>query len=84
MLAKMKRKMNKIDDNKLYSTHEIIELGLIQDTTMKPSVFTLYRLIKRKVLNAVNMSAGQKPKYFVKGKDLREFIANRYQFKIKS
>ena len=78
MLNKIKRKLNKIEDEKLYSPNEILKMGVIIDTSGKPSVFSIYRLIKRGLIETVNVSTGNLPRYLIKGKNLKNFIKTRY------
>lgn len=81
-LIKIKNQIEEIDDNALLNAKQAIELGIVINTKLVPSVFTFYRLIKRGQLKAVNLGSKDSPKYFVKGKDLKEFLANRYQIEI--
>lgn len=85
MLDKMKNQIESIksiNDDALFSSKAIMEMGIVVNTKLVPSVFTLYRLIKRGKLKAVNMGNGDEPRYFVKGKDLKEFLAERYQLEL--
>lgn len=77
-MDKIKKNIKKIEDTHMYGAPEILALGLIVDTTMRPSRFTLYRFIRSGALRAVNLSAGTSPRYVVSGKDLREFVSKRY------
>lgn len=78
MIDEIKKKLDTIDDNALYSPKQVLDFGVITNTKLEPSVFTFYRLIKRGQLKAVNLGSGGSPRYFVKGKDLRDYIEARY------
>ena len=81
MLNKLKEKVNniaEINDEALFEPRAIVKMELVVDTLMKPSVFTIYRLIKRGKLPAIDLSTGTAPRYFVRGKDLKEFLSKRY------
>lgn len=78
----MKKQIESIDDNALFNPKQVIELGVVVNTKLVPSVFTFYRLIKRGQLKAVNLGSGGSPRYFVKGRALKEFLAERYQIDI--
>ncbi len=71
--------IEKLNDDAMLEPNEIIAMRAITNTHLLPSVFTLYRLIKSGKLPARDLSAGNKPRYFVKGRDLKDFIRNRYQ-----
>lgn len=76
----IKRRLSEIEDEKMYSPNEIIDQKLVIDTMLKPSVYTLYRHIKRGVVPAVNLGTESAPRYFVKGKDLKAYLKKRYGF----
>ena len=78
----IKTAIRKIDDDKLYSIGEVKGLNIILNTNLQPSEFTLYRLIKSGSLKSVNLGTGTKQRAFVKGKDLKVFIAERYAISI--
>lgn len=78
MLDKIKRNLKKVDDNELYSPKQIAEMGLILNTEIKSSVFTIYRLIRKGLIKTINVSSGDLPQYKISGKDLRGFIKKRY------
>lgn len=76
----IKNKLKKIDDEKLYSVAEVNAFGLILNTNLEPSVFSIYRLIENKVLPTVDMSTGgSKRRPFIKGKDIRALVMKRYK-----
>ena len=77
-IKKMKKEFGKIDKNAMYSPEQILEMGVISDTALKPSVFTLYRLIKNGKLKALNHGSGGAPRYFIKGAVLKDFVKERY------
>lgn len=79
-LNNLQKQIAEIQDKKLYTPKEILAMGVIVNTELKPSVFTIYRLIDSGKLPAMDLSAGKKPQYQVKGKDLKKFLAERYQF----
>ena len=75
----IRERARKIDDDELLTSAAIVKRGLIVNTQFKPSAFTLYRLIKRGSLKAVNMGNGDQPRFFIKGRDLKEFINKKYK-----
>lgn len=81
MLKKLENKINKIKDTDLLSVDQIVSLGVVLNTKLEPSPFTLYRWIKRGQLQAMNMGTGKSSRYFVRGKDLKTFLLNRYAIK---
>lgn len=78
MIEEIKQIIEIIDDNALFSPKQVLDFGVITNTRLEPSVFTFYRLIKRGQLTAVNLGTGASPRYFVKGKDLKEYLNKRY------
>lgn len=81
MIEEITKKLKTIDDNAMYSPKQVLDFGVVTNTKLEPSVFTFYRLIKRGQLNATNLGSGGSPRYFVKGKNLRDFIEKRYDIK---
>lgn len=76
--AEIKKIVLKIGDSEMLSVQEIHEMGVIVDTKLEPSRFSLYRIIKRGELKAVNLGGSGAPRYFVEGKDLKRFLCERY------
>ncbi|MCH7758976.1 hypothetical protein IID20_01305 [Patescibacteria group bacterium] len=81
MIENIKKQLKKIDDDKMYNPQEIIDWKLVLNTQLQPSRFTVYRLIKRGELGAVNLGTTKLPKYFVQGKDLKKFVKKLYKIK---
>jgi hypothetical protein len=81
-MDEIKKQIESIDDNAMFTPKQITELGVVINTKLVPSVFTFYRLIKRGQLKPTNLGSGGSPRYFVKGKDLKEFLGARYQIEI--
>jgi len=79
VITNFKKQIAKIEDNKIYTPKDILEMGVVIDTNLKPSIFTVYRLIKSGKLKAVDLGTGSVAKYKVKGKDLKKFLCERYQ-----
>lgn len=79
MIEELQKLVEAIDDNVLLNPKRVIEMGVVVNTKLIPSVFTFYRLIKRGQLKAVNLGSGGSPRYFVKGRDLKAFLTDRYQ-----
>jgi len=73
----VKKRLKKINDDEMYEPKEIVKLGLVLNYRFEPSLDRVYRLIKRGLLPARNLGDLQ-PRWFVKGKDLREFAESRY------
>lgn len=78
MIKEIKRKIKKIDPNKLYSPQEILDLGVITDTSLKASLFTFYRVLKSGNLPYINIGIGKRPRYRVNGKDLIKYLESRF------
>lgn len=81
-MQKIRKQINKIKDDELFSPEDVIKMGVVVNTKLVPSVFTLYRLVKRGQLKVINLGSGGSPRYFVKGADLKEFLRERYQIGI--
>lgn len=79
MIAKIKKVLARLTDDKLYSPEEIKKLGVIVDTKLEPSLFTIYRLIKNKKLPAVDIGTGRSSRHFVKGFDLKDYLKKTYK-----
>ncbi len=81
-LSDIENKIDSIDDNSLLNAKDIANMGLILDNNLNPSRFKLYRLIKRGKLKAINNGTEAAPNYFVKGRDLKKFLRERYNLEI--
>lgn len=79
MIEKLKKAIKKIKDDDLYSPEKIHGLGVIVNTKLKPSMFTVYRLIKSGKLSAVDFGAGKHSRHFVKGVDLKKYLVKTYK-----
>jgi hypothetical protein len=72
------KKTKKVDADKYYSPVEIINMGLILNTSMQPCKFTLYRLIRNGTIKATKVGSGnQFARYKIKGSEIITFINNR-------
>lgn len=81
MIEKVKKALAKIKDTELYSPEDILKMGVIVNSKLEPSHFTLYRLIRNGKLKAVNMSTGSSSRhvrYFVKGAELKSYLKLTY------
>lgn len=65
-----------VADDAVFSPSEIV--ALVKNKAIIPSVFSLYRFIKRGGIKAVNLGTEDEPRYYVKGRDLKKFFAERY------
>jgi hypothetical protein len=79
MIKKVKKVLKQLKPSELYGTDEIMEMGVIVNTKLEPSSFTLYRLIKSGKIPALNMGTGKASRYFVKGADLRQYLKDTYK-----
>ena len=79
MIEKLKKAIKKIKDDDLYSPEDIFELGVIVNTKLEPSMFSVYRLIKNGKLPAVDAGAGKHSRHFVKGADLKKYLVKTYK-----
>jgi len=77
-LERCLKAVGKINSRGMFEPKDIIAMPIVMRTKSVPSIFTMYRLIKSGKLKAVDLSAGKKPRYFVKGRDLKDFLAARY------
>lgn len=73
----IKTRLEKVNDEEMYTPKQIVELGVILNVNFKPSLDRVYRLIKRGLLPARNFGDLQE-RWFVKGKDVRAFAEGRY------
>ena len=78
MLKKIIAKVKKIKDKELLSANQILDLGVILNTKLEPSPYQFYRMLKRKQIKSINLGTEKAPRYFVYGKDLKEFLLKRY------
>jgi excisionase family DNA binding protein len=75
----IKKIVGTIDPKKHYTTQEIADMKIILNSQMKPSNFTLYRLIHSNTLKAIKIGTGAKfPRYAVQGQELINYINKRY------
>lgn len=74
--------INKISDNSLLNPYEVAGNDVVKNLKLASNVYQVYRLIKGGYLPAINTSAGAKPRYFVKGRDLKNFIRSRVNLEI--
>lgn len=65
-----------LSDEAMLTPSEIV--GTVKSKSVVPSVFSLYRFIKRGNLKAVNLGTEDEPRYHVRGKDLKRFITERF------
>ena len=79
MIESIKKAIKKIKDDSLYSPEDICKMGVIFNTKLEPSLFTVYRLIKNKKLAAVDTGAGKHSRHFVKGADLKKYLTATYK-----
>jgi len=81
MIQKVKKALKLLETKKpddMLGSDEIMKMGVIVDTKLQPSQFTLYRLIKNKKLDAINISTGKASRYFVKVKNLKAYLKSTY------
>ncbi len=76
--SKLKRRLAKVDDSKMYNPEQVTDLGLILNINFEPSRHKVYRLIKRGGIPVVNMGTDAQPRWFIQGSDLRKFVESRY------
>ena len=77
-LSIIKKGLKNIDDDQTLDINEVFAMGLIVNTKLEPSRFTMYRLIKKGTLQTVDVGLGQ-PRYLISGKSLKNFIKSRYK-----
>lgn len=65
-----------VADDAVLSPSEIVKV--VNNKAIVPSVFSLYRFIKRDELKAVNLGTEDEPRYHVKGNALKSFFKKRY------
>lgn len=71
----MKNKAPQIEPEKQYSLLEIHNLGFLKGVTASDDYRMLRVYVKHKMLKAVSYGEGRQKRYWVKGKDLIQFIA---------
>lgn len=69
-------RVNAIADDAMFSPSELV--ALVKNKALVPSVFAVYRFIKRSGLKAANLGTDDEPRYSVKGKDFKKFFGERY------
>lgn len=73
--------ISKIKPSKWFTVSEINDLGVFLDSNGKPSMFIIYRLIRKGRLPYQDVGASEEPRYLVQGKDLIAELKRRYQVK---
>lgn len=81
MLENIKKQLKKIEDGKMYNPEQIVNLRVLFNTQLKPSRFKIYRLIKRGEIPTVNLGTEKSPRYFVQGKELKQYVKKTYKIK---
>ena len=79
MMEAIKKAVAKLKDDELYSPEDINKMGVIVNTKLESSIFTVYRLIKNGKLPAVDVGAGKHSRHFVKGADLKKYLQETYK-----
>lgn len=69
-------RVNAQSDEAMLTPSEIV--NIVKNKSVVPSIFAVYRFIKRAGLKASNLGTDDEPRYHVKGKDLKKFFAERY------
>ena len=69
-------RVNAVSDETVLTPSEIV--NIVKNKQIVPSVFSLYRFIKRGALKAVNLGTEDEPRYHIKGRDLKRFFKERY------
>lgn len=79
-LSEIRRAVKAIKPEQLYTPYEIANNGLILNTRFEKSYRHVYRLIQYKKLPAINLNGvDTKPRYMVKGADLKAFLVKQWQ-----
>jgi len=76
---KIEKVLEKIETKKWYSMDEIKKLGLFLDSKGNPSVFIVYRLIRKGRLKAQDVGVLNQPRYLVQGSELKRELKVRYK-----
>jgi len=71
--------MEAIKPRKFYSVSQIAGTGLFLNTKGEPSIFTVYRLMKRYKIKTRNVSCGKEPRYLLKGSDVIKLVDKVYK-----
>lgn len=74
----MRRRLAKLEDEKLYDADEIVDRKLIVNSKLESHRYTVYRLIQRKKMPAINVGTDTQPRWKVKGKDLKTYVEKQY------
>lgn len=77
-ISKIKAGLEKVKGKKTLSTTEVVSAGLIVNSYLQPSMFTLYRLLGRGQIKAINVSSGGRPVYLIDVASLKNFLTKRY------
>lgn len=78
MIEKIIAKVKRIDNDALLSVNQIGKMNVVLNTKLKPSVYSFYRILRRKEIKSINLGTEKSPKYFVKGSDLKKYLLKRY------
>ena len=78
MFKEIIEKVKRIDDDIMLNPEQVLKMGIVLNTKLKPSTYSFYRILKRREIKSINLGTEKAPRYFVKGKDLKEFLLKRY------
>lgn len=65
-----------ISDDAVLTPSEIV--STVKNKSIVPSVFSLYRFIKRGNLKAVNLGTDDEPRYHIKGREFKKFFGQKF------
>lgn len=69
-------RVNAVSDDAMLTPSEIV--STVKNAAIVPSVFSVYRFIKRGNLKSVNLGTDDEPRYHVKGREFKRFFTERY------
>ena len=78
MIEEIIAKIKKIDDSVMLNPNQILKMGIMLNAKLEPSECLFYRTLKRGEIKSMNLGTVKSPRYFVNGKDLKEFLLKRY------
>ena len=83
-IHEIKKQISQIDEAEMYTPEEITNMGILLNSSLKPCLFSVYRLIRNGKIKAANLGIGTQPRYMVLGKELKEFLSARYKIQDQS
>lgn len=79
MINKIKKQLQKIEPDELYSIPDIVQMKVIISTSDGSSGRFLRRLIVKGVIKSFPIGTGSRPRHYVKGSELIKYLKATYK-----